>query len=362
MRVLCTVDAPATQRARRPDDRPSFAEMIVERVRLWHSLSAMSRSSSFLHRVEPLLPIRSSQALVRLAVSNAASRSVLNRSYNALSWKQKRYFWRLLGDAFDNRAAGGEDRHWTVTVGGRAIRLPLEADRMGLDWLLAVSFLGHDAEVKQTYLAFLASKQRPDLFVDVGANYGPNSLIFLAHGVRTISFEPNPACHDYFRECGRLNGVAVDIRDVVVGDSHDTVDLVFAEGETWNGSAEPEVQRRLRETAGARLQKISAAQTTLDEVLAADPASRMLVKIDTEGFEDRVLRGARKTLETRRPSVIFEAWPEASVRAELFAILAAVGYAVFPLPWRGSADRPLSRGEFETAIGMNFIALPATDG
>ena len=321
----------------------------------------MSRPSSFLHRVEPLLPIRSSQALVRLAVSNSASCSVLNRTYNALSWKQKRYFWRLLGDAFGERTAGTENRYWKVMVGEREIRLPLDADRMWLDWLLAVSFLGHDAEVKQTYLAFLGSKQRPDLFVDVGANYGPNSLIFLVHGVRTISFEPNPACHDYVRECGRLNRVAVDIRNVVVGDSHDTVDLLFAERETWNGSAEPEVQKRLRETAGERLQKVSAAQVTLDEVLASDPASRMLIKIDTEGFEDRVLRGARKILETRKPSVIFEAWPEATVRAELFAILAEVGYAVFPLPWTGNVDRPLSQGEFENAIGMNFIASPAKD-
>lgn len=322
----------------------------------------MSRPSSFLRRVEPLLPIRSSQALVRLAVSNSASCSVLNRSYNALSWKQKRYFWRLLGDAFGNRTAGTENRHWKVAFGEREIRLPLEADRMWLDWLLAVSFLGHDAEVKQTYLSFLESKHRPDLFVDVGANYGPNSLIFLVHGVRTISFEPNPACHDYFRECGRLNGVVVDIRDVVVGDSHDAVDLVFAEGETWNGSAEPAMQKRLRETAGERLQKVSAAQVTLDEILASDPASRMLVKIDTEGFEDRVLRGARKILETRKPSVIFEAWPEASVRRELFAILAEVGYAVYPLPWTGSFDQPLGQGEFETAIGMNFIAAPTKSG
>jgi FkbM family methyltransferase len=312
--------------------------------------------------VEPLLPIRPAQALVRSAVSNSASCSVLNRTYNALSWKHKRYFWRLLGDAFGNRTAGTGDSDWKVVFGAREIRLPLEADRMWLDWLLAVSFLGHDAEVKQTYLAFLTSKQRPDLFVDVGANYGPNSLIFLVHGVRTISFEPNPACHDYFRECGRLNGVAVDIRDVVVGDSHNTVDLLFAERETWNGSAEPEVQKRLRETAGGQLLKVSAAQVTLDEALAADPASRILVKIDTEGFEDRVLRGARRLLETRKPSVIFEAWPEASVRGHLFAILAEVGYAVFPLPWTGSAGRPLSQGEFETAIGMNFIALPAKDG
>lgn len=342
----------------------------------------MSQPSSFLHRVEPLLPIRSSQALVRSAVSNSVSCSVLNRTYNALSWKHKRYFWRVLGEAFgdrtartrdrhwnvlfghfwrllSDRSAGGEDRHWTVMAGEREIRLPLVASRMWLDWLLAVSFLGHDAEVKQTYLAILSSKQRPDLFVDVGANYGPNSLIFLVHGVRTISFEPNPACHDYFRECGRLNGVAVDIRDVIVGDSHDTVDLLFAERETWNGSAEPDVQKRLRETAGGQLLKVSAAQVTLDDVLAADPASRMLVKIDTEGFEDRVLRGARGILETRKPSVIFEAWPEASVRGHLFAILAEVGYAVFPLPWTGSVDRPLSQGEFENAIGMNFIALPA---
>lgn len=322
----------------------------------------MSRPSSLLRCVEPLLPIRSAEALVRLAFKSSASFSILNRTYNALSWKQKQYFWQLLGGAFVNHAAATHDRQWKIIFGGREILLPLDADRMWLDWLLAVSFLGHDAELKETYLAFLNSKRRPDVFVDVGANYGPNSLIFLVHGIRTISFEPNPACHAYLRECGRLSGVEVDIRDVAVGDARDPVELLFAERETWNGSADPSVQRRLRETAGDRLQKVTVAQTTLDDVLAADPASRMLIKIDTEGFEERVLRGARRIFETRRPTVIFEAWPEAGVRMRLFGILANFRYEVFPLPWTDGPGAPLKQAAFEGAIGMNFIAFPAKDG
>jgi FkbM family methyltransferase len=246
-----------------------------------------------------------------------------------------------------------------VKFAEREIVLPLTAARIGLDWGLAVSLLGHDAEVKETYASFLLSSSPPDLFVDVGTNYGADSLLFLAHDIRTISFEPNPDCHGYFRECASLNGVRPDIRAMVVGDSHEPVELLFREGETWNGSADPDIQRQLRDGGGGRLRKLSVEQTTLDDALAGETAQRMLIKIDAEGFEIRVLRGARNVLAERKPSVIFEAWPDAAVRAQLFGLLAESRYALFALPWRHGAARPLTRAGFESAAGMNFIAFPA---
>jgi hypothetical protein len=85
----------------------------------------------------------------------------------------------------------------------------------------------------------------------------------------------------------------------------------------------------------------------------------VLIKIDTEGFEGKVLRGARNVLASRKATIVFEAWPEPSARTPLYEILADERYDIFPLPWTGQSSRPLSVQEFQTAVGMNFIALPA---
>jgi hypothetical protein len=72
---------------------------------------------------------------------------------------------------------------------------PVEGD--SADWGLSLLVAGHDVEIKETY-RYLLEERKPKLFFDIGANYGTHSLIFLTHGVRTISFEPNLGLRPYF--------------------------------------------------------------------------------------------------------------------------------------------------------------------
>src|SRR5207244_1596467 len=97
----------------------------------------------------------------------------------------------------------------------------------------AVSLLGHETEIKQTYERLLLSRHRPTCFIDVGANYGGHSMLFLAHGIRTISVEPNEQCHAFFRQVAALNQVECDIRQVALGKEESIVDLWFPPTETW---------------------------------------------------------------------------------------------------------------------------------
>ncbi|CAA9891487.1 conserved hypothetical protein [Candidatus Methylobacter favarea] len=77
--------------------------------------------------------------------------------------------------------------------------MPLTSERFWLDWDTAVSITGHDIEIKQTYEALIGSSEPPELFIDIGANYGTHSLLFLVHQIKTITFEPNASCHDFFQ-------------------------------------------------------------------------------------------------------------------------------------------------------------------
>ncbi len=75
---------------------------------------------------------------------------------------------------------------------------------------------------------------------------------------------------------------------------------------------------------------------TLDEVLASEPDYRAanLVKIDTEGFELKILRGAARLLTEQKPALFFEFYPEC-IRREagdpdaVFDLLRRHGYDFF---------------------------------
>ncbi|MGA2541620.1 MAG: FkbM family methyltransferase [Verrucomicrobiota bacterium] len=89
---------------------------------------------------------------------------------------------------------------------------------------------------------------------------------------------------------------------------------------------------------------------TLDQLLDGEPDYRAphLVKIDTEGFELRILRGATRLLAAHRPVLFFEFFP-AFIRREggdpdaLFTLLQEHGYARFD--FYDGAGNPLTQAD-----------------
>ena len=79
----------------------------------------------------------------------------------------------------------------------------------------------------------------PRVFFDVGASYGLHSLRLLAHGVRVVSFEPNPECHDFFRDCCRANELSPDIVPAAVGAEEGWARLFVPVGRSYLGSIAP---------------------------------------------------------------------------------------------------------------------------
>ena len=79
------------------------------------------------------------------------------------------------------------------------------------------------------------------------------------------------------------------------------------------------------------------ATITLDEVAQAEQLPRVdFIKLDVEGAEELVLRGAEQVLEQWRPMVLFEVNAEASQRLKLAAdgacqVLRQHGYQLLSL-------------------------------
>ena len=286
---------------------------------------------------------------------------MLNALYLKLSHSQRAYFQRRFSKAFRNGADHGRDGYWEVVFGDKRILMPLRRGNFWLDWDNAVSIVGHDIEVKQTYEALIASPlERPELFIDVGANYGTHSLLFLVHGIEAITFEPNSSCHDLFRMICELNGVHPRLEALALGDQTGYVEFSYPERDTWLGSTEPEVVDRLKRSEILVTERVE--QRILDEFLSSIGNKRTLIKIDTEGNELSVLKGAEKVLDETRPRIIFECFSEGE-KSRIFDHFAGVSYSVYSLPWSPNArSDALGKEQFIAGSATNFIALPSESG
>ena len=295
------------------------------------------------------------RASMKAAIARPALRRTVNAVYAALPWSEVGIFHDWFWDVFrgrDDAFAGGS---WLVRFCGKRIRVPLRRESIGLDWAIATALLGHDVDVKQTYASLITGRRRPGLFVDVGSNFGTHSILFAANNIATLSLDPNGACNEYHRGLCAANGLTARIETLAVGERSVLVDFSFPPDEPWLGSTDEAIVKGLKDAHAVETSRVQ--QRTIDDWLPEFGDRGVLLKIDTEGNENRVLLGARQTLEKKSPPVIFECWPGAR-RREIYDLFAEFGYQIATLPWDGrTTARAISLAEFDAQRSINFVAI-----
>jgi len=163
---------------------------------------------------------------------------------------------------------------------------------------------------------------RGDLFVDVGANVGYFSLLAASRGADVIAFEPNPDCCAQIESNAALNGYErIEARRLAVSDTR-------GEGVLFQGPAENSGGASLKVGQGPSLR---VSTDTLDAQL--DACKPTLVKIDVEGAEVRVLRGAASMLGSSAPPDViceiseFSLMELGSSKDELFGLMSGFGFS-----------------------------------
>lgn len=173
-----------------------------------------------------------------------------------------------------------------------------------------------------------------DVVYDVGGHRGFVALLAARRVGRSgcvFVFEPVEESRRAVEEAVEENGLGpVETFPAAVSDREGEAELFVREATTV-ASLLPDGDARRR----------TVALLTLD-AFAADHPPPDLVKIDVEGAEDRVLMGARRLLEGKRPHLVVELHGPELERA-VRELLAARGYVVRPLPRRSSRGVPYPR-------------------
>jgi FkbM family methyltransferase len=195
-------------------------------------------------------------------------------------------------------------------------------------------------------------------FFDAGANDGIYT-VFAAERVGregvVYTFEPSQREMSRLRHNLALNQLSARIFPMALADFNGTAELDVAgyghEGLNTLGAFAYDVE-------GGRQEMVEVAR--LDDVIDREPVERLdAIKIDVEGAELRLLRGAEATLRRYRPVLIFEA-SEASLRhqgssvEELLEYLRAHDYALYLFDPYSGLPAPATSG----AYSDNMIATP----
>jgi FkbM family methyltransferase len=143
-----------------------------------------------------------------------------------------------------------------------------------------------------------------DTFVDVGANVGQHSL-FAAKKIGSagyvIACEPIPSSAENVQksiEVNKFNQMKV-VQKAISNTTEDTHFYHYGYSD---------ISGKSNNFSDKESNKITVAQTTLD--IELEQCSRVdLIKIDVEGYEMDVLRGAKKIIEKFKPAIILEFSP-----------------------------------------------------
>jgi FkbM family methyltransferase len=193
--------------------------------------------------------------------------------------------------------------------------------------------------------------------VDVGANHGETleMILAVAPAGRHVAYEPIPELARSLAE--RFPGV--DVRNAACADEAGSAEFTHV----LNAPAMSGLrQREDLPPHAAEVERFTVELQKLDDALPEGYVPSLL-KVDVEGAELLVLRGAAETLARHRPFVIFEhgiggADLYGSQPGELFDLLDGAGLRVFDLEGEG----PYTRDGFEAVFAepiWNFLAAPA---
>lgn len=203
-------------------------------------------------------------------------------------------------------------------------------------------------------LALLRTWVRPGTrALDVGANIGFYAYALSRLAAQVESFEPVPACVDVLKSYGARN---IRVHNVALSDrpGHAVLQIPRVGGRLATARAHLDV--RVQEEAHDRL---TVQLRTLDSY-AFDNVS--FLKIDVEGHEMGVLRGARETILRNKPVLLVEVEQrhmEGRPITEVFGFITEMGYTGSFLRW--GQERPLP--EFDVQRDqLSLIGRLETEG
>lgn len=172
-------------------------------------------------------------------------------------------------------------------------------------------------------------------FVDVGAHCGSYTITCGKKASKIHSFECNPQVFCYLAANVALHGLESKtfLHQCALGDENDKMSRYIIRSQDGGGNG----LKRLNDADDER-SVLTVEMKTLDSFNLTNVG---FIKIDVEGYELEVIKGAVNTLkENNYPRILFESWGDwkesegvksIQLRQEVFSFLSGYGYSIIEI-------------------------------
>ncbi|PZW46765.1 FkbM family methyltransferase [Humitalea rosea] len=230
---------------------------------------------------------------------------------------------------------------------------------------IAINFKGRHGlnRAEERFLDSIAPRLQGGVLLDVGANYGSYAdyLSQLAPTAEIHAFEPHPST--FARLTRHLAGRRVTLVQKALGDTSGTLSLFdFASGD---GSTQASLSRDAIGIFDSQIVEHQIVCTTLDDYLRDEGIGTVdFLKIDTEGFDLNVLKGAAAAIRGQRIKLIQFEFVPANIATHVTMrdfFEALPGYNIYRLCLNGELMPlfPYDVKRCEIYVTQNLIARPA---
>ena len=227
------------------------------------------------------------------------------------------------------------------------------ADRFGLP----------EDETTKAVLAAIAARSRT--VCDVGANVGRYAWFLKRHAsttCRLFALEPHPAAAQLLRSNVGPSSQCT-VLEVAAADRDGTAELVVPEG-PFGAPLSALAWMRNGKVGGEDVRTLRIAARRIDSMVADGTmtvASPLFMKIDVEGAEASVLRGATELLRRHQPIIYFECQAESAERQgetpqQVWDKLHRAGYRIFA----NASGKFVQVDRIQSQL-TNYLAVPAVD-
>ena len=233
-----------------------------------------------------------------------------------------------------------------------------------LDPVISGALLLHVYEREQTSF-FLSACEPGSVFLDIGANSGYYTALFLAHAgahSRTVALEPDPESFELLQRTVKANGgINATCLQLAASDASGTAYLYR------NADNRGDNRLNWHDQASSMCQ---VHMVNVDAILSQlDVRGLNLIKMDVQGFEALVLKGIKHTLSTASRMILMsEFWPRGIEHtghdpAQMLEFLEELGFSVFQLV-RGGKLKPVEdyRGFAVAYPGRHYASIVALKG
>jgi FkbM family methyltransferase len=220
----------------------------------------------------------------------------------------------------------------------------------------------------QDLWALIALASPGGVCVDVGANigfYAQRLAKAVGPAGRVFAFEPVSDCFSAL-----VRGIPIELRHSIVAEKlivSDESGMLSITLPIASGVALPGLSHVNDPGAIVEGKSESVNAVTLDEYFALKDTNIDLIKIDVEGYELHVLKGARKLLESKHPHVLCEIHDSPSL-VDTLEYMSALGYIahyccqtkLIPIDkakdgWRKHLDYFFLREDISKTVSGKFV-------